>query len=93
MHFLGGVCIGLMFLWTQYFFFSRQLDVRTCVLSVVGVLCVGAMWELFEFVVGARVSDPILYRTDTLIDLVMDAVGALASYVLFRFLVRTKSTV
>ena len=86
MHFLGGVLIGLLFVWIMQFLFSTHARALSLTNTLIVVLTVGIVWEVFEFVVGARVFEHTAYVIDTTLDLVMDLVGALGAYFLFRFL-------
>lgn len=85
-HSLGGFVIGIMTLFV--FFTSGYIkypkDHWIVVLSVTigAVLIVGLTWELWELFVGF--TDVIKDRGDTVLDLIMDIVGATAAYLYGR---------
>ncbi len=74
-HFLGGMLIGSMFLAFAYFR-ARDWSVG---IFLTFVLCVGISWEVFEYWGGVPME--VRYVPDTILDLVMDLYGALATYV------------
>ena len=69
MHFSGGVVIGL----ALYAAFGRRMAI------LYGVLIVGALWEVFEYVLGISLVERN-FAFDTTKDLTMDLVGGLAVY-------------
>jgi len=82
MHFLGGVTAGL-----GVFFFAfatgllRGNNISKHLLFwfvLLGALVIGISWELWELFVGF--TDITTDLPDTLIDIVMDAVGAICAY-------------
>lgn len=82
MHFLGGLLIGLISLWV--FFTSEKIKyprTKFAIFSVtIGlVLIVGLGWELWEIFVGF--TDVFSDKSDTMMDLVMDTIGAVAAYI------------
>lgn len=91
MHFLGGLTIGLFALYV--FFTSGYVkypnDHWVVVLSVTvgAVLIVGLVWELWELFVGF--TDVLQDRGDTILDLIMDTLGALCAYYYGKNKIRT----
>lgn len=85
MHFLGGFWIALIVLWF-YKAFTRN-EARSdhgYLLALLGVIVVGVAWEVFEVVAGLTDAEEN-YAVDTIVDLIMDTVGALvAAYIVFR---------
>jgi len=85
LHFLGGLWVGLSFL--QFYFFSNLIKIKKksnlfiFIFSVLTVLFVGLGWEIFEFIIGVNFSEN--YWSDTILDLIMDTVGALTVSLLF----------
>lgn len=77
MHFFGGALVGFFILWGAYFFRPPPARIPARGVVIGGALMVGVAWEIFEFIVGARVPDSHAYRIDTMLDLFMDVVGAL----------------
>ncbi len=86
-HFCGGVFIALLLLWFSFFsgYTRCSLPSRNALFlcMVGGALAVGVGWEVFERLLGLSWS-PEGYWTDTLLDLFMDAIGALAAYLFIR---------
>ena len=73
-HTLGGVAIGS--------FLISILPARSPRTYLAVCLGVFVGWEVFEYVIGA--AQPVNYRLDTEQDLLMDAVGAVITYVAAR---------
>jgi hypothetical protein len=84
MHFLGGLWFGVVSIW--FFFFSgftgrfkSQLTARYIfTVSIVSVMIIGALWEIFEIYAGVT-RFTIDYQLDTSIDLIMDMFGAVVA--------------
>lgn len=70
-HFLGGMWAALFFYWIG-FSVGRASNL---LLAIGGALLLGLMWEFFELAAG--ISNAPNYVSDTLIDLLMDVVGAM----------------
>lgn len=95
LHFLGGLMLGLFFLW--FFYVSGHVAKPewpwyVFLVMISGfVLFMGVQWEFFEFLfdtfVAKRASLPLaqLGVRDTMSDLFMGWMGALAAGVLFLF--------
>ena len=85
MHFLGGLTMGIL---ATYIFFTSNYIKSTAVLKdnkfVVFViislftLSVGLIWELWE--VFVEFSNVLEDQVDTIIDLIMDMLGALTAF-------------
>ena len=83
MHFLGGLWVALALGWLFYFSgYISKLTQRPFVLIVLGTVIVGGLWEVFEFVVGARLEEGYVF--DTSLDMVMDTLGALCGFVYLK---------
>ena len=96
MHFLGGAWLGLLGLWVVYYAgwgvghaVCRWLGWRAqglAVVACVGALFFGLAWEVAEYVYDVAYIAVDGYVTDTIIDLIMDTLGALAAaYVVWRY--------
>lgn len=92
MHFLGGLWVGLIVMWFLFFsgFINKNINetsrVRVFYVSILSVLIVGLLWEVFEFYTGVMILETN-YGMDTIIDLIMDILGAsvAATYVLVKY--------
>lgn len=73
MHFAGGffVMVLLLYLRAKHSSFKNV----SWFTLLVGVICIGVLWELYEYVLKTTYS-PEGYRLDTTMDLLMDVVGA-----------------
>ncbi len=82
MHFLGGFWVALL---TYYIFFlssyfkniSKKFSIF--ILSLVTVLVVGVLWEVFEYIMSVSTQQSN-YILDTNLDLLMDILGWLIAY-------------
>lgn len=82
MHFLGGFLIGLIavfiFFISGYIHYPKE-HTLVVISSIFGtVLIVGLTWELWEVFVGF--TDVINDLGDTIFDMIMDMIGAMAAY-------------
>ncbi len=84
MHFLGGFWIGLiiyiLFLYGEKENFSSRVNLLLAV--IMGIFLVGVMWEWFELEKGLASFETEDYFVDTIIDLIVDLLGALSAYYL-----------
>ena len=82
MHFLGGLWVGIIILWLYYYsgYIKRPIESKKYVfwLSVISVIIVGLGWEIFEFIIEVDFSNN--YVGDTLLDLIMDTIGAVVAF-------------
>jgi hypothetical protein len=91
-HFLGGLWVGLAALWLWYYSGYIKNNGRfvgkALVVALVAGLTIGFVWELYEFIVWQLSGRglPPNYISDSLLDLVMDTVGAFVGYLLFSAL-------
>jgi hypothetical protein len=87
-HFVGGATLGLAALWFLRFELPHLARTRVSLvaLAVVAALVFGILWEVFEFATGT--SGALHFWPDTLLDLLMDLVGAVAAYFAFIRYVR-----
>jgi hypothetical protein len=81
-HFLGGVCVGLISIWIFYVMGlltkGRPSLKRAILTSLAFVLAVGVAWEIFEYLIGATQSTES-YPLDVFHDLLSDMVGAIVA--------------
>ena len=75
MHAIGGLVIGLLVYAAGY---------RTLLKLVMTVILIGLVWEVFEYAIGVMTyEDDVLF--DTILDLIMDTIGALGAYGIMRW--------
>lgn len=77
-HFLGGFCATLfiwIFLWPPKNDYFRNIGI-----TLIAVLAIGILWELFEISLSLVDVTKLTYPVDTLGDLVVDLIGALVGY-------------
>jgi hypothetical protein len=87
MHFLGGFTIGVLslFLFFTSGYIKSTYELRenkqvVFVVSFLFTLVISLGWELLELFFG--LSDVMIDRADTVLDLIMDTLGFLTSYLL-----------
>ena len=82
MHFMGGALIALITLFflydSKFFNFSIKNHFIIFSAALSATLIIGLSWELWELFMGF--SDIIEDKFDTILDLIMDALGAIAAY-------------
>ncbi len=93
MHFLGGFFIALLsyyvFFLSGYFIkISKKFSVF--VVSLIFVLVIGVLWEVFEYVIKVSTAQSN-YILDTNLDLLMDTLGWLVAYC-FLLKIKNKSS-
>jgi len=81
MHFLGGVWLGLIFIW---FFKLNEIRIKVILKIILCVLLVGILWEFFENIVNSYTTQNIFNVLDTISDILFDLSGGLFS--IFYFL-------
>ena len=93
MHFLGGLVVSGVVLWTVVRFttLSGAHTRYLLYISLISALVIGIGWEFFEYLNGMYVGQANIV-TDTAIDLVMDTLGAVVSWVGVRFLLTRRIT-
>lgn len=85
MHFLGGLWIALIALWAYKAFAGEDAESNKGYLTaLIIVVVVGILWEVMEILVGLTLTQAN-YEMDTVLDLIMDVVGAIcAARLVFR---------
>ena len=83
MHFLGGLAVGLIFLWLWYVsgLFEKNIPSKreAMVAALTFAMLVGIGWEIFEYAYGIAVPVGGNYPVDTFHDLLFDFVGGTAA--------------
>ncbi len=81
-HFLGGAAISAFFLWLYFFsdFFNppQKSLAKFLIVSILGAMFVAVSWEIFELFLGEAMIQKTEYLYDTMMDLTMDFLGAVA---------------
>jgi hypothetical protein len=85
MHFLGGATMAFLalFIFFTSGYFRKTVEIKNnkiavFLIVVLFTLVVGLVWELWEIFVGF--SDVLTDKTDTIIDLIMDTIGAFSVF-------------
>jgi len=85
MHFLGGLWVGSVALW-WYAQNSTLSTFRVFATSLIAVLVIGMLWELFEFNIDTLVvisEQNGIFDTST--DIVFDIIGGIVAAIYFIF--------
>lgn len=90
MHFLGGVWVGLAALWFWYHsghIDNKHASIRPLALVLLAGLGIGLLWEIYEYVLWYITGEnlPSNYIADSILDIIMDVLGAFASYGVFDY--------
>lgn len=82
-HFLGGATSAAFFLWLYFFssfFNSQDRSLKHfLIIAITGTIFIGISWEIFELFLGEDVLLKAEYPYDTMMDLIMDLLGAITS--------------
>lgn len=84
MHFLGGVWVGLFFI----YIFSRESLDFLFLKVILSVLLIGISWEVSEFYVNNMIGQVPFDIVDTLFDICFDIFGGLLSVIYFQKIMR-----
>ena len=76
MHFLGGLWVGLFFL---YGFYDKNEFFKQFVVVLAWVLCIGVLYELFEVYTHNYIAQDPFNTLDTLSDIFFDLSGGLCA--------------
>lgn len=89
LHFLGGLWLGLNAVWiynTQSYVRKFIYRWSSLVIAVSAAICIGVIWEIYEYVFGIPRSPFMSYPLDVLKDLILDILGGvLAGWFASRF--------
>lgn len=81
-HFVGGAALSAFFIWAYFFsgFFDPQKRSLKNFLLVafLGAMSVALIWEIYEIFMGEVAVSGAEYPYDTMMDLIMDFLGAVA---------------
>jgi hypothetical protein len=81
-HFFAGISLALFFCWLYFFsgFFNPQKrSLKNFLLvAILGVMFIGVSWEIYELLFKQTMVAKIDYPYDTMMDLLMDLLGAVA---------------
>lgn len=85
MHFLGGLWVALIALWFYKAFAGENAESsKGYLVALVVVVVVGIAWEVLEVLAGLTFTGGN-YAIDTVVDLIMDVLGAIfATRLVFR---------
>lgn len=80
-HFLGGATLSAFFLWLYFFsgfFKPKNRSLKSfLIITTIGTIFIGVSWEIFELFLGENVLQKSEYPYDTMMDLIMDFLGAI----------------
>ena len=81
-HFLGGAAMAAFFLWFYFFaglfYHSPRNLTKFLLISLIGAMFVAVSWEIYELVLGEVLILKADYPYDTMMDFIMDFLGATA---------------
>lgn len=90
MHFLGGFWVVLFFIWFVFFSKFIKIDIKQYqnrkifFMSILVVLVVGLLWEVFEVFASLVSVQERGYAFDTSLDLVMDLIGGAMAFLYIK---------
>ncbi len=89
MHFLGGVWLGVFFIW--YFYddlLQKGFNKKNFFKIFLCVLLVGILWEIFEIVFNNIIAGLTFDFFDTYTDIIADLLGGIFSFISFKKLLK-----
>ena len=84
LHVMGGAAVAMFILSAYLYYFNKspKINLKFITFVLVGVLVVGILWEIFELYFNlTSLDDGIIYKRDTISDLIADMVGGLIGVV------------
>lgn len=82
-HFLGGLAIAKFFLWLYFFSGGFNPPKRSLakffLVAIIGTMLMSVFWEIFELFLGEAEVQQAEYAYDTMMDFVMDLLGAVVA--------------
>jgi len=97
-HFLGGLWVGMAFLWIWYLSGYvgeiKAPDKKALYIALLAGLVIGILWEGYEYIVWiwSGTGLPQNYIPDTTLDIVVDILGAFLGYFVFLKLTHDTET-
>ena len=82
MHFLGGCLVALILLWLDRW--QGTTLITTFVHAFLWIMVVGLAWEIYELSFGLTFVVANGYLSDTMLDLIMNTIGATTVYFIFQ---------
>jgi hypothetical protein len=90
-HFIGGVWVGIASLWVYVYsgLCGKEKELpsvtATVFIATLGGIAFGAVWELYDYWLWVLNGEglPVGYALDTVLDVLMDTVGAICGGVLY----------
>jgi len=80
MHFLGGLWLGLTFIWILK---VKEISLSSIIKISVFVFFVGILWELFEIIINETITGDSFDTLDTISDLSFDLTGGFIAMLYF----------
>lgn len=80
MHFLGGLWLGLAFLWL---FLVQDFSKKLILKIILGVFIIGILWEVFEILVNNNIAQNSFSIFDTLSDICFNLAGGILAIVYY----------
>lgn len=92
MHFMGGLWVGLAFIWLSW---GREFNWKLILKIILGVLLIGVLWEIFEVILNNYTTQLPFNTLDTLSDIFFDLAGGTFAVLYFskKILVKDKNEV
>ena len=93
MHFLGGLWLGLVFIW--FFLVKRSvptdqllnlIDLKLITKIILSILIIGIFWEIFEIIFNNVLAENAFNFLDTISDIFCDLAGG--TFAVFYFLMK-----
>lgn len=81
MHFLGGLWLGLVFIWLYR---TRAMETVSFLKIMASVFVIGFLWEIYEIIVNSSFAQNPFDIYDTVSDLFFDSAGG-ATAILYVF--------
>lgn len=82
-HFFAGAALSMFFLWLYFFsgFFNppKRSLAKFLIISILGSMFIALSWEIYELILGEVMVQKANYPFDTMMDLIMDFLGAVAA--------------
>lgn len=84
-HFLSGLWVSLLSLWIYFRsgYVKRPVQniKQACIVAAFTVIVISVLWEFYQIIIGIPIEEN--YVQDTIVDLVMDALGALMGLIYY----------